>query len=377
LADFDRSLAMDEMTPFEERFEERLRAFARTGARSVDSAAVARAVAAGHPRSAATRPAVRRLGGENRRPRLRAGIGPWRTRSIVRTSLGAAAAVAVLVSGAMLLTRPDQPSIGAPSPTPTVGPSQSGAAAGPSASPSPTSTPLVWTQASLSEDWPAPVRPEPAGGAIVRPILHKVVVEGTNCPGDCGYTRTSGDYVDPTGDTGSAVLPWVDIRGVRFCGIACLTPDLVTHDRPVVDPVEQWMAYGVVFDTDRDGVADWRYGVDNLPIDPSGWAANPDSEQMVRDELAIGSAPFRAWRTDLHTGRTEWTAGPPYGRVGETFFGDSWTRFSFGGDTTGGIVGMKSEPFYVWASVIMDGRVVATDYAPDVGWLLPSPDAKP
>ena len=79
--------------------------------------------------------------------------------------------------------------------------------------------------------------------------------------------------------------------GVRFCGSACLTPDLVTHDRPVVDPIEQWMAYGVVFDTDRDGVADWRYGVDNLPIDPSGWAANPDSEQMVRDELAIGAAP--------------------------------------------------------------------------------------
>jgi hypothetical protein len=27
--------------------------------------------------------------------------------------------------------------------------------------------------------------------------------------------------------------------------------------------------------------------------------------------------------------------------------------------------------------VIQDGRVVATDYAPDVGWLLPSPDANP
>ena len=28
---------------------------------------------------------------------------------------------------------------------------------------------------------------------------------------------------------------------------------------------------------------------------------------------------------------------------------------------------------YAWASVIEDGRVVATDYAPDVGWLDPSP----
>jgi hypothetical protein len=28
--------------------------------------------------------------------------------------------------------------------------------------------------------------------------------------------------------------------------------------------------------------------------------------------------------------------------------------------------------FYAWASVIEDGRVVATDYAPDVGWLEPT-----
>ena len=28
---------------------------------------------------------------------------------------------------------------------------------------------------------------------------------------------------------------------------------------------------------------------------------------------------------------------------------------------------------YAWASVIVDGRVVATDCAPDVGWLDPSP----
>ena len=33
--------------------------------------------------------------------------------------------------------------------------------------------------------------------------------------------------------------------------------------------------------------------------------------------------------------------------------------------------------FYAWASVIQDGRVVATDYAPDDGWLAPSADAKP
>ena len=30
-------------------------------------------------------------------------------------------------------------------------------------------------------------------------------------------------------------------------------------------------------------------------------------------------------------------------------------------------------PFYTWASVIVNGRVVATDYAPDAGWLVATP----
>ena len=36
---------------------------------------------------------------------------------------------------------------------------------------------------------------------------------------------------------------------------------------PVVDPTEQWIAYGVVIDEDGDGVPDWRYGIDNMPAD--------------------------------------------------------------------------------------------------------------
>ena len=34
-------------------------------------------------------------------------------------------------------------------------------------------------------------------------------------------------------------------------------------------------------------------------------------------------------------------------------------------------------PFYAWASVIQDGRVVATDYAPDSGWLLAGRGTRP
>ena len=154
-----------------------------------------------------------------------------------------------------------------------------------------------------------------------------------------------------------------------------------------MDPTEQWIAYGVVVDADRDGVPDRRYGMDNLPIDPSGWAGNPDSERMARGELANGVAPHRAWRTNFHTGRTESAAGPPYGGVGETYFdtfyppggyGPDGARLGFGGDVAGG--GTRTSlagPYYTWAAVIENGRVVATDYAPDVGWLDPWAEAKP
>ena len=40
---------MDDMTRFEDRFEDRVRAFAKTGVRPVDSAAVAHAIAIGNP----------------------------------------------------------------------------------------------------------------------------------------------------------------------------------------------------------------------------------------------------------------------------------------------------------------------------------------
>ena len=44
---------MDDVTRFEDRFEERIRAFARTGGQLVDSRAVARAAAVGYPKRAA------------------------------------------------------------------------------------------------------------------------------------------------------------------------------------------------------------------------------------------------------------------------------------------------------------------------------------
>ncbi len=165
---------MDDMTLFEGRFEERLRSFARAGVQSVDSAAVARAVAIGHPKSAATRPPRLRLLDEIHRTRQRTVVGPWRTRSTVRTALGAAVVVAVVaLGGAFVVIQRDQPAILGPSPTPSAVPSPSPspslpAVAVPSGTPTPTSTSsaeaspppvgqtlkLTWTKVSLDQRSP-------------------------------------------------------------------------------------------------------------------------------------------------------------------------------------------------------------------------------
>ena len=132
----------------------------------------------------------------------------------------------------------------------------------------------------------------------------------------------------------------------------------------MVHPTEQWIAYGAVFDVDSDGVPDWRYGVDNMPVD------------------ATGERPHRVWVTDLHSGRTEAAAGPPYGPVvGDSFYpagGDFGVRIGIFGPGRPGQLPKSDDQlatdvrFYAWASVIEDGRVAATDYAPDAGWLDPS-----
>jgi hypothetical protein len=239
-----------------------------------------------------------------------------------------------------------------PTPTASVRPSPSGPVG-----------PLAWSQARLGEDWPAPVRLEPAGGASVPQLISE---EAERLVGHVGI------YPDPSGDTGPADLPWVDIREIWVNASGTdLWIELATNLPPVVDPSELWIAFGLVVDTDRDGVPDLRYGMDNLP-------------RNAGDEPGYHGA----WRTDLHTGVT--VAGTSMGYLGETFLHTSWpgvtewnglgALFDFGGgDTTTGepFGGRLEGPLYAWASVIEHGRVVATDYAPDVGWLDPSTEAKP
>lgn len=205
--------------------------------------------------------------------------------------------------------------------------------------------PLNWTPASLGQDWPAPVRSEPVGGAIVVPPMF--------------FDRCHMDRLD---DIGPSDFRWLDIAQVRLTGLApdpgnvvAVRVDLATGmPSPVEDPTERWIAYGLVMDTNGDGVPDVRLGIDNIPA------------------TAMGEREHRAWRTDLHTGRTESAVGAPYGAVGDTYFDTFFPGEWQANLARFGVVLRPGEPkfrFYAWASAIEDGRVVATDYAPDVGWL--------
>jgi hypothetical protein len=255
-----------------------------------------------------------------------------------------------------------------PTPMPTVRPSLGPQPSGPAGS-------LAWTPASPEEDWPAPVRPEPVGGASVQPILLNIVpVDEESC---CKVFEL-GRYLDPTDDAGPEVTPWADINMVSFCGRTCLQV-WVPSPPPNHDPADRWIAYGLVVDDDGDGVADRRLGIDNVPM------------------TVGGEREHRTWITDLHTGRTVSAIGDSYGLGDFTFEGTSYpvvgtseangspdcsagsARFNFaGGDVAGGgTFGAVPAPFFAWVSVIEEGRVVATDYAPDTGWLQPSSDAPP
>ena len=229
-----------------------------------------------------------------------------------------------------------------PEPDPTPQPTSSPTILGPHPSDAGGPGPLAWTETSLEEDWPAPVRAEPVRGATVHALHKRQAV-----------------VPDPSDDIGSVDVPWVDIRKLDVFGDWGLTIQLATNLPPVVDPSEQWIAYGVVTDDDRDGIPDRRFGMDNLP------ATEP------------GRQEHRAWMTDLHTGRTDDESHIEDKMVfGTSFPGDRGrgARLLFRVDTTGGPQGDGLvSPFYAWASVIENGRVVATDYAPDLGWLDPRP----
>jgi hypothetical protein len=218
---------------------------------------------------------------------------------------------------------------------------------------------LEWTPERLGHDWPGPIRPEPFLGG---PVIEFV-------PGvDSEWEHTAGRWQglhhdDHVADVGSGPA-WLDIERVGHggSGPAYLCLHLVGDvPDPAPDPWRRWIAYGFVLDTNGDGKADVRLGM---------------------DQTGAGS---RAWQTDLATGETSVRAWPPNADLpnaggpvrivdwflpGDTFGDAQWAKLYYAAP------GEVMPRAYGWASMIENGRIVATDYAPDVGWLAEPPNPR-
>jgi hypothetical protein len=217
----------------------------------------------------------------------------------------------------------------------------------------PSGEPLIWNLERAEPDWPLPVRPEPPGAPILVTLEPAPSTLEQGVPPPLGFPS----FTDPSGDIGAFGPGWLDITTVwvHFTNTDPMSSSRVDFDLAVPAPPEiphpreRWVAYGMVVDVDGDGRADLRLGMDNAP-----------------------RGQHRAWNTDLASGVTGADTGRPYGMAGEMYW-DTW----YPGEETSGRMHFNGQDlgdayFYIWASLIADGRVVATDYAPDGGWIDPN-----
>jgi hypothetical protein len=167
-------------------------------------------------------------------------------------------------------------------------------------------------------------------------------------------------------DPHDTAVGWVDVEHVRYTYDSTQPHweiKLATKPPLAVDlEPGHLIAYGLVLDTTGDGVADYVIGIDN-------------------DAPKRGD--FHVWLTDLGTGETDEQIAPPYGLPIEFLHPDEKEP----GDGLGPRTAMvftflpRSAPadlnpatvrWYAWASEARDGEVVASDYAPDAGWMTKS-----
>jgi hypothetical protein len=173
-------------------------------------------------------------------------------------------------------------------------------------------------------------------------------------------------FVFQSQDPRDAAVDFVDVIGLRFhreahqwyFDLAGMPPPLLDLEPGMV------LTYGVAFDTNADGVADYTAGLSN--------------DTPVRGD-------FRTWATDLATGQTNEQVGPPYGFPVEFNYADEGDRgyppdgapdsevllWFLGNDGRSAPPGLNPETarFYVWTALTRDGVLVANDYAPDAGWM--------
>jgi hypothetical protein len=212
------------------------------------------------------------------------------------------------------------------------------------------------TTTTMSEEqvWPGPVR-DPSD------VVHRVVADD----------QGGGSWDDPL----DASERWADVARLDFSrtNYGHWNFHLEANPPPLEDlEPEVVLAYGLVFDTNADGAADYVVGLDN------------DAPRQ---------GDFRAWLTDLRTGESNEQVGPPYGSPIE--FG-GWDAARANEEDfvaepgavepppTGDLhqviltvlngaqpadLDLNTMRFYAWTSAARDGLVFAHDYAPDTGWL--------
>jgi hypothetical protein len=228
-----------------------------------------------------------------------------------------------------------------PAPTPTLT-----ATLSPTAEPTSTPTPalITWNSQSALEDWPAPLRVELPDAGVE-------AVEGV-APGWRSFSDTEGDTTPAEVDISAIHIGLGCVGGEPK--LRCIELALAgSLEDPIPLPEDAWYGFGIVLDVDSDGVPDYRYGVDNS--DPGVGPIDGSCGCRVRG---------RVWRADLRTGDVEVVAISQ--ATDDTLLGEfpqsDFPLAIFHLKNLGG-------RFYAWSSLIADGRVVATDYAPNVGWL--------
>jgi hypothetical protein len=234
--------------------------------------------------------------------------------------------------------------------------------------PLPTTVPdnglMPWSPESQFLDWPGPIREEAT-------ITTEALIVGHG--GD-------GIYDDPVGDVGVDVVDVIEVTTqVGIWGLPSLDRDVffrvAGNMNSIPDPREEWIAYGIVVDYTGEGRPDARYGIDNaVGMMVPSITLDDGRRVVVRDTTIEEADPGflqRMWRTDLATGVNQVRAC-----CEDPMLMDAVFPFPVGWLDEAGRGSMFVVPeaneivfhFYVWASVIRDGRVVAVDYAPDAGW---------
>jgi len=190
--------------------------------------------------------------------------------------------------------------------------------------------------------------PTPPGTPLPTPAVWSPLREGVATTVE--RVNTSLDPIDASRD-------WVDMTRVHFdlrLNDGAWWIELAAKPPPPSDREPGLLiAYGLVLDTTEDGVADYVIGIDN------------DAPER-RD--------FHVWLTDLATGETVEQVGPGYGlpiefRHPDEGGGGATMAFTFLDGSAPEDYSPETVRFYAWASASRDGEIIASDYAPDAGWM--------